>query len=94
MTGKLPSLQPGADVRCSNVVMMSRASIAGGRLWMGDMTRAIKASREVAVGVNGRMIRIDKMDSYFSNTRLIRACVSMVTKFVEVSMRKLCWVKA
>ena len=59
MTWKLPSPQPEADVRCSIVVMMSRASITGGRLWIGDMDRAIKASGRVAVGVNGRRIKID-----------------------------------
>ena len=59
MTWKLPSLQPEADVRCSIVVMVSRASITGGRLWMGDRNRALKANGTVAVGVNGRRIKID-----------------------------------
>ena len=59
MTWKFPTLQPEADVRSSIVVMVSRASITGGRLWMGDMNMAVKANGTVSVGVNGRRIKID-----------------------------------
>ena len=40
------------------------------------------------------MIRIDRMASYFSDTKLVKACVSKVTSIVEASKRGLSWMKA
>ena len=82
MTWKFPSLQPEADVRCSIVVMVSRANITGGRLWRCTMSGAGKAIGTVVGSVNGRAIMIDKMDGYLDSTRLIMVYDGEVTRFV------------